>query len=158
MDQKLFQALKVAAGNAGLDPILLAAIISTESSWRPAVTRFESNAAKYVITPQIFADKNGYSLAEEMIAQQTSYGLSQVMGYNYRDMGFVDNLKNVLDPYTNIHYFCRFFVKHCSKYSVMEDKIAAYNAGSPRRVSGKYVNQQYVDKVLSFYPALTLEP
>jgi soluble lytic murein transglycosylase-like protein len=135
-----------------LDYDLLQAIISTESSWITSATRYEPSQDKYLVTPDIFAKLNSIDVDKEITLQKTSFGLAQLMGYNFRDLGFKDSLEQTFDPAINIKYMCLFFKRRCNKYPKLEDKIASYNAGSPRLDStGKYVNQGYVDKVMGFY-------
>lgn len=72
------------------------------------------------------------------------------MGANARWMGFSGPLTHLLDPKQNLEISCKFFsTVVLKKNPKLEDAIAAYNAGSPRRkADGTYRNQQYVDKVL----------
>jgi hypothetical protein len=148
----------VEAKALGLDPLLLNAIICMESSWRDWVSRYEPTQGKYVLTPQIFAI-NGVSIDTEIYLQKTSFGLCQLMGYNFRAFGYAGSLLQTYDPTINLKYFAMFFKKRCDKYPKLEDKIASYNAGSPvYNISGQYINQSYVDTVLGYYRSLMKAP
>ena len=58
----------------------------------------------------------------------------------------------LIQPKTNIEAGTKFIAYNWERFGNMRDAIAAYNAGSPRLTSaGKYVNQDYVDKVTNFY-------
>ena len=84
--------------------------------------------------------------------QMTSWGLMQVMGAVARELGHTGPLSDLLDPPTGLFYGCLHLRRFRAKYDIWPDVIAAYNAGSPRRVAGQigpYVNQSYVDKVLA---------
>ena len=75
----------------------------------------------------------------------------QVMGAVARELGHTGP-SDLLDPPTGLFYGCLHLRRFRAKYDIWPDVIAAYNAGSPRRVAGQigpYVNQSYVDKVLA---------
>lgn len=153
--EEILKVLQAECSAQNVDAKLLQAIISVESSWNTWVCRFEPTTDKYVITADIFAKKNVLSVDSETVLQKTSFGLSQVMGFNYRALGFTGLLPQMFDPSLNVKYMALFFKKRCDKYEILEHKIASYNAGSPRKgADGKYVNQVYVDKVMGFYKQL----
>lgn len=137
--------------NRGLDPLLITAIIQIESSFNPWAIRYEA-ASKYQVVAAQYARLVHISLATEQIAQKFSWGLGQVMGSTARWLGFQGILPQLCDPETGIHWMCEYFTKNCLKYTKLEEQIAAYNAGSPRRTpEGALVNQEYVYKVLNVY-------
>lgn len=153
----------------GLDKNLIKAIITVESNWVPDTYRCEINvipaipgtssivqdALKYTITPRDFASNLGISINSEVVLQKSSYGLMQLMGFNFRALGFTKILTKCFDPEINTEYGLNFFIKNCDKYHDLNDKIASYNSGSPKRLAtGAYINQQYVDKVLIYYNLL----
>jgi hypothetical protein len=106
-------------------------------------------------TPGI-ALQNGITLATERCLQRFSYGLGQIMGATCRSLGFTGFLPDLLDPSLNMDYVLKFFEKTCGQYVYTADKIAAYNAGSVKRLAnGAYFNQDYVDKVMA---VLTQDP
>ena len=139
---------KKTASEPGLDPILLSAIIEVESAWVPSRMKFEPGFT-YLCKEQEMALKNGVDLPTERCLQRFSYGLGQIMGGTARELGFSGPLPELLDPSVNMEYMLRYFQKKCDEYVYQEDQIAAYNAGSVRRLkSGIYMNQGYVNKVL----------
>lgn len=127
---------------------LVYAICQVESSLNPLATRYEPNFRWLVgnIDTMTPLERHG---------QMTSWGLMQVMGSVARELGFAgqfdDNCALFL-PSINLFYGCLHLRRFKAKYNEWPDVIAAYNAGSPRRVMGSvgaYVNQPYVDKVLA---------
>lgn len=162
----LMQLASDEAKAIGLDPLLIQAIITAESEWDPDVMRSEINVLpvalsspvdvlRYTITPKEFAKQNNISVNTEVILQKSSFGLMQLMGHNFREFGFGGLLTKTFDPEINLMFGCKFFKERCDKYAKLEDKIASYNAGSPRKTAaGTYTNQPYVDKVLGLYKQL----
>lgn len=136
-----------------IDADLFTAIVNTESAWRPSAIRYEENFS-YLWHPQDHADAEKITLETETVLQRMSYGLCQLMGANARWLGYDLPLMTLLAPATNIKMGVRFFAQRCNQYSSIQDKISAYNAGTPRKKDGVYVNQPYVDRVFGFYSNL----
>lgn len=134
----------------GLKPSLVAAICTQESGGDPYAQRFEP-AWTYFKDVEAFAKKCRISVDTEKAAQAFSYGLMQVMGSVAREAGFSQSLPRLFDVETNLRYGCGHLKKFMVKYQNEQQAIASYNAGSPRLLeSGKFVNQHYVDSVLTF--------
>lgn len=124
---------------------LVYAICQVESSLNPLATRYEPNFRWLVgnIDTMTPLERQG---------QMTSWGLMQVMGSVARELGFQGPFEELLQPTHGLFYGCLHLRRFKAKYNEWPDVIAAYNAGSPRRVMGSvgaYVNQPYVDKVLA---------
>jgi len=138
---------------AGVSPFLALAITEVESAGDPAAVRFEPGW-KYHYKVEDFAKACRITAETEKVLQSCSFGLMQVMGTVARELGFSGNLVQLSDPYIGAKYGCLKLAKLFSLLKSTDDVIAAYNAGSPNRTpDGKYVNQQYVDKVKSIlYP------
>ena len=131
----------------GLDPIFVMAIATQESSWRPTATRYERDFYKSYIAPMNIADP------VEMVGRATSWGLMQVMGQVARELGYTGPFASLCDPDTGLEYGCKNLAKCVKRYpSDIDSAIAAYNAGSARRVKkgGPFVNQGYVDSVKKY--------
>lgn len=110
-----------------ISPALLAAIVQVESGWNPRAYRAE---------PRI---------------KDASIGLGQILGGTARAYGFKQDLNLLYNPAINLDWTGHILASLMKKYG-LQDAVAAYNAGSPKRdASGKYINQGYVDKVLSAY-------
>lgn len=134
----------------GINPFLIYAIVRAESNWNPWATRYEPLSSYKVGNPKI-ALQLGISQITEQISQKISFGLGQIMGSTSRSLGYKDHLTKLCDPKTNIFWMCELIEKISEKYSKIEDKIAAYNAGSVRHnADGFYSNQIYVDKILTY--------
>lgn len=125
-------------------------ICKAESNLQMLACRYEPNY-KWTLNPAKTKPKL-CSVQTEEIFQKVSWGLMQCMGAVYRELGYTDWLPAVLaDRNLQVMYG----VKHLSglkkRFPDGNDYIAAYNAGSPRKLSsGKYVNNNYVNKVLEF--------
>ena len=144
------------APNYGLPINLIMAISKVESDWNPWSVRFEPE----VYQNHKFAKIPVYgpvSIETERAGLATSWGFMQIMGMTARDRGFKGAfLSELCDPKTGIEYGCRQlqFLKdrYCADGNHWPDVIAAYNAGSPRkRQDGKFVNQVYVDRVMTLW-------
>ena len=125
-------------------------ICKTESDLQMLACRYEPNY-KWTLNPAKTKPKL-CSIQTEEIFQKVSWGLGQVMGAVLREYGYTDWLPAILFEKENQIRYC---VKHLSvlkkRFPQGHDYIAAYNAGSPRKLSsGKYVNSNYVNKVLEF--------
>lgn len=138
------------AAEHGLDRNLVAAIVLQESSGIAQAKRFEP-AYRYFYKVDEFAKALDLHPDTEKDGQATSYGLMQVMGAVCREKGFKGFFTDLFDPETNLKYGCQHLKTYLDRYKNLEDAIASYNAGSPRRdaATGKYVNQAYVTSVLS---------
>lgn len=111
---------------------LVKRIIEVESNYSEKAKRYEENVRDY------------------------SYGLMQVRCDTAKSMGFKGECSLLLDPVINLKYGIRYFKRKLKRYEDLTKAIAAYNAGSPivckRGINceiGKYINQLYVDKLLS---------
>jgi len=142
---ELTTLIKSAASRRSLPWELVYAICQAESSLNPSAIRHEPRYRWLV------GDNETMSPTERH-EQMTSWGLMQVMGAVARELGHTGPLSDLLDPPTGLFYGCLHLRRFRAKYDIWPDVIAAYNAGSPRRVAGQigpYVNQSYVDKVLA---------
>lgn len=90
---------------------------------------------------------------QEWWGQQASFGLMQVMGAVAREHGCdVPYLTALCDPALGLLYGCRHLSSLMSRYAwngQITAAIAAYNAGSPRKVGTRFENQHYVDRVMA---------
>lgn len=136
-----------------IDADLIMAIVNAESAWNPNAIRYEENF-NYLWHPQDHAEAEKITLETESTLQRMSYGLCQLMGANARWLGYDKPLMTLFDPATNIKMGVKFFAQRCNQYSSIQDKISAYNAGTPRKKEGVYINQPYVDRVYGFYSDL----
>lgn len=71
------------------------------------------------------------------------------MGLVAREHGFSGPLERLFIPEVNLLYGCLHLARFWERYGNLEDVVASYNAGSPRRgPDGKYVNWAYVARVM----------
>lgn len=138
------------AAKYGLDPDLVRAIVSTESSWDQWRTRYEPTF-RYLNNPRDYASSLMISYDTEETLQKTSWSLMQVMGGLYRDLGGRDQITTLLIPEIGLDYGCRRLRDLFTRYHNEPEVIAAYNAGSAMKTpGGLFVNSLYVDRVHSF--------
>jgi len=105
-----------------IDPALIAAIISKESS----------------------GDYTALGTIGEV-------GLMQIRLSTARFLGYGGDSTGLYNPSTNVRYGTMYLRWQADKYSgradVMQFAIAGYNAGTPEIKRGKFRNQDYVDSV-----------
>ena len=134
-----------------VDYVLAHAICSVESSWNTYAVRYEPNVEKYVHDTLIHAQNLNITELTEAMLQRFSYGLFQVMGFLARDLGHRGLLTELLFPEICAKYGVLYIKKQLNRYGNEIDAIAAYNAGSARKMdSGLYINQRYCDRVYSY--------
>lgn len=151
--QRMNHDIEVAIDNHAyamqVDPRLVRAICQVESSGDPYKVRFEPTW-KYLSDTGKFATILGITEATEHSLQSHSWGLMQVMGSVARESGFRGPLQRLSEIDLGVFYGCFKLVRIATRYHEVSDVVAAYNAGSAfRRADGSYLNQDYVDKVLT---------
>lgn len=147
--QDILDLVKRKAAELGVDPDLACAIAVKESAclWPKCNTRYEPKFP-YFHKPEEFALFNGVSVETEKREQATSWGPMHVMGAVARELGFKQPLPLLFQAEQGIHYGLLKLKQLAERYSNELSVIAAYNAGSPRKLpDGKYTNQEYVDSV-----------
>lgn len=148
------QEIIEAALEHDLDPLWVSAFVSVESSYRTEAARYEDHFRWTLDIPH-YARNNHISQDTEEVFQKTSWGLLQIMGSVTRELGFEGFIPNLLFPEVGLYWGCKLIKKLSDKYESMDDVIASYNAGSPRKdKQGEYMNQEYVIKVNSAYNRL----
>jgi soluble lytic murein transglycosylase-like protein len=113
-----------------IEPAWIKATIKQESNWDVNASRFEAHKG------------------------DASWGLMQLLLVTARGVLGNNELTTtqLINPRVNIEAGTKFLAQLWSRFGNMRDAIAAYNAGSPRlNERGKYVNQDYVDKVTKNY-------
>lgn len=115
----------------GVDPALIKGIIQQESRWDVNASRYEAHL------------------------NDSSWGLMQVLLKTAKWILGNDKLTiaDLINPQINVDAGTKYIASLLKQYNgKVQDAIAAYNAGSPRRnKDGSYVNQAYVDKVYRNY-------
>lgn len=142
------RAMLDAAARYDVAPSLIKAIIGVENApMDPFAVRYEAHVMP--VKAREFAKANKISEASEIQLQKFSFGLMQILGTTARNLGFKGPLPQLCDIELNINFGTLLLAKLAKRYSMIDDVVASYNAGSPRRLeSGLYKNQPYVDKVM----------
>lgn len=114
-----------------IEPAWIKAHIKQESNWDVNASRYEAHKA------------------------DASWGLMQLLLTTAKEVMGDPNLTitQLTQPRVNIEAGTKFLSQLWTRFGNMRDAIAAYNAGSPRinPKTGKYVNQDYVDRVTKNY-------
>lgn len=136
----------------GLPPALVRAVVAVESEGNPWATRYEPAFYDRYISSSKIKSIPPCSVSTEARLRATSFGLLQIMGAVARERGFdAPFLTALCDPDTGLEFGCRHLGWLAQQYRDKfgwEGVIAAYNAGSPRKLpDGRWVNYPYVDKV-----------
>ena len=127
----------------GLEPALVRAVVQVESGGDPWAVRAEPAFYRTYVQPMNLSDT-------EERARSISWGLMQIMGEVARELGFAGKYLSALcDPETGLRYGCMHLKRFLDRHGTVERAVAAYNAGSPRMANGRFVNQDYVDKVMA---------
>lgn len=114
----------------GVPVALIKATIKQESNWDVNASRYEKGKT------------------------DASWGLMQVMLATAKAVlnDSTLSINSLIQPRVNIEAGTKFISQNLNRFGNMRDAIAAYNAGSPRlNAQGKYVNQDYVDRVTNNY-------
>lgn len=134
-----------------VDPDLACAIAEHESNFDELACRYEAGW-KYAYNIQGFAKADEISIDTERILQMCSWGMMQVMGTVARELGWRGSILDLTKPEIGVRFGCLKIAELSKNYSYQDDVIAAYNAGTPRKVGdGKYSNEDYVARVRSLY-------
>lgn len=133
----------------GIDWAMGLAIAEVESDFNPWAVRFEPNwKYPYQVDKMARSMNPVITSATEGVLQATSWGVMQLMGTVARELGYRDHLTRLVDPALNISLGLRHLARLKRTGYTVDDWIASYNAGSPKKFpNGIYANQAYVDKV-----------
>jgi len=142
----VLKAVQEAALDVGLPISIVAGIVCQESSgWTNRKPRYEPGFfQRYILKIPGLG-------TEERKGRATSWGPMQVMGQTAREMGYTAPFQNMLVLEIGLYWGCRYLKRLKARYFDeygWEGVIAAFNAGSPRKRNGRYVNQPYVDGVM----------
>lgn len=138
-----------------INPYYIAALIKTESDGNPLACRYEKNF-KWTYDTADFAKSLRSSEDTIEMMQKTSWGLCQVMGTVFFELG--GNLEplyeyrwptSMLDKRISIEYGCRYWNSKAKYYHDPMQIYAAYNAGTVRYsidCPENLINQANVDR------------
>lgn len=138
-----------------LDPYHIIALVITESSGNPSAIRYEPTY-KWTFEIDSFAKKLGCTGKTMEVMQKTSWGLCQVMGGVFMELGgYLSQTEwkrwptALLNPTVGLDFGCRFWAEKSKYYPKVDKTYAAYNAGSVRYDQDNpenLVNQKAVDR------------
>lgn len=140
------------AKQLALPPTLIAAHCEVESEWQVFAIRFEPAFLTRYVSPRPRVFARSVSIETERMQRATSWGVMQVMGQTARELGAQQPFLSELSrAEVGIRFGCLYLARcrdaHFKQFG-WDGVIAAYNAGTPRRVTGgQFANQGYVDKV-----------
>lgn len=137
-----------------LDARLVAAFCYVESGGVAGRVRYEKDYP-YLFEVERSAKKQGISVRSETELQKFSWGYIQIMGATARSIGFEKQIPLLSAPKVGLQWGCYYLANLKKKYAKIEDMVSSYNAGSPRVENGIYSNQEYVDRVMSYFSELT---
>ena len=144
-------AIKYYSKVHGVEIQMIASIIQVESGGNEWAFRYEPNY-KWTHDTNILQHRWKCSGPTALLVQQCSYGLMQIMGATYLDLGGHEIPTTLFEVENNIDYATRHFKNQLEKYNnnVM-DSYAAYNAGIAKKIKGVYQNEWAVKKFREVY-------
>ncbi len=147
---ELLKQIDAAAEAHGLPPGLVMAVVQVESNGRPWAMHYEPAFFERFVAGKGVMAYSPCSQATEERLRAFSLGLMQLMGQTARELGFQGvYLTELCDPVVGLEWGCQYLSRKVARYQGnLECAVAAYNAGSARRLqNGAWANQDYVDKV-----------
>lgn len=132
-------------------------VFNNENDYFPIV---EPYAVKYslpsALIMSIIAQESGFNPLKKRYEKKYdcySYGLMQILYVTAKENGYSGQPEELLDINTNLDISCKFLNKQYNRYAYnLTDTISAYNGGSALlNPDNTYKNQDYVNKVLSYY-------
>lgn len=140
---------------------LLHAVVLTESNGNPFAVRYEP-IYPYLYKVSEIALKIGATRDTVKSMQMTSFGLCQVMGGVFYELGghLEEELHNrwassMTNPELSLKYGCLVLRKKIEKYGENPlDIYAAYNSGTVRKIEGRYINASAVLRFKRIYEKL----
>lgn len=105
-------------------------------------------------TVKVESDFNPSAFRQEPHLKDASWGLMQILLSTARWISKNPDLtaSALMQPEFNVYVGTMYLKYLMGKYGNIQDVMAAYNAGSPRRkADGSYANQAYVDKSYRWY-------
>lgn len=95
------------------------------------------------------------STGNSNVMNKDQYGLMQIKLSTARMLGFKGRPKELLQWKTNLALGIKYLNEKLKKYGNVQAASAAYNAGTVYIKWARFVNQAYVDRVMSQYKKLS---
>ena len=141
----------------GIDPIEIFALIFTESNGDEYAIRFEKDY-KWIHPSKKMAELWGTTEETALILQKCSFGLCQIMGSTFFDLGIRQRPTALFSYTTSIECALKIWVKITKRYGNNPmDKYAVYNSGQLIKKDGIYKNHDNVERYKKFYNELKNE-
>lgn len=136
------------AAAAGVDPRLVRAMITQESSWNPRAHRTEQGYYRRYIQGKPEWESLPWGKTPSRVA--ASYGLMQLMYPTAVQHGYPRTAppEGLYDVHTNLRIGANLAGKLWRKYGNLRDTIAAYNSGQPYSKAPKFTRDHHVPAVL----------
>ncbi len=156
--EEIIVLIKDIAFRNGIKEKFLLALVATESNFNIYAQRYEPGYL-WLYSPRELADDLKMSKDTMTAAQKTSYGLTQLMGACFYELGFREWPARLFEPTLNLSYACKHLIREIEKHDLDVKKVdelyACYNAGSVRRIDNNIlVNQRNVNRFMKIYNAL----
>jgi hypothetical protein len=124
------------------------AALGLQTPWDDLITAMGGDASSIALVKGVIATESGWNPSAVNPADP-SYGLMQILAGSRGPYPSV-LISDLMDPSTNITLGSTYLKNQISRFG-FPGGIAAYNSGTPRTLpGGQYVNQAYVDSVLSY--------
>lgn len=135
-----------ASRGSGVPVAIIKAVIAAESGFDPDAIRVED----FLFTPPPSDWPPG-------VTRDASRGLMQVLCWRARELGYSGPCKGLFDPELNITLGTRLLALNAARLGSWPAAISAYNGGirpalgyGAPLASGRFRNQDYVDRVLRY--------
>lgn len=124
------------------------AALGLHTPWDDLITAMGGDASSIALIKGVIATESQWN-PNAVNPSDPSYGLMQILGGSRGPYPMVA-VSDLMDPSTNITLGATFLKNQITRFS-FPGGVAAYNSGTPRTLpGGQYVNQAYVDSVLSY--------
>lgn len=124
------------------------AALGLHTPWDDLITALAGDTSSIALVKGVIATESQWN-QNAVNPSDPSYGLMQILGGAkgpYPNVAISD----LMDPSTNITLGVTYLQRQIARFGFLGG-IAAYNSGTPfTRAGGQYVNQPYVDEVLSY--------
>lgn len=149
MEKEIINLIKKYAEKYSLKPEIVYGVVRQESGGDQFAVRFERDY-RWIEDPEKHKPII-CTVDTEIALQKMSFGLMQMMGGVFRELGLKGWLsKSLMNPEIQLDYGCKFLAKKIKRYGV-KGGICSYNSGSPIfDRGGEYRNIYYYDQIMKY--------
>lgn len=124
------------------------AALGLHTPWDDLITALAGDTSSIALVKGVIATESQWN-PNAVNPSDPSYGLMQILG-GAKGPYPTTAISDLMDPSTNITLGTTYLQRQIARFG-FPGGIAAYNSGTPfTRAGGQYVNQPYVDEVLSY--------